>query len=77
MAEIFGKCRSTIFEYIQNIFKGWVLDEKVVCRESRHTTEHGAMKGKTQEVSVKHYNLDVIISVGYRVKSNSAGVPSA
>jgi hypothetical protein len=41
----------------------------VVCRKFRHTTQHGAIKGKTQEKSVKYYNLDVIISVGYRVNS--------
>ena len=33
------------------------------------TTQHGAIKEKTQTLSVEHYNLDVIISVGYRVKS--------
>ncbi len=69
MAELFGKGRSTVTEHIQNIFKEGELDEKLVCRDSRLTTEHGAIKGKTQEVSVKYYNLDVIISVGYRVKS--------
>jgi hypothetical protein len=41
----------------------------MVCREFRHTTQHGAIEGKTQEKTVKYYNLDVIISVGYRVKS--------
>jgi hypothetical protein len=69
LAELFDKGRSTIAEHILNIFKEGELDEKVVCREFRRTTEHGAIKGKTQEVSVKHYNLDVIISVGYRVSS--------
>lgn len=69
MAELFGKGRSTITEHVLNIFKEGESDEKVVCREFRRTTEHGAIKGKTQEISVKHYNLDVIISVGYRVKS--------
>jgi len=69
IAELFDKGRSTITEHIQNIFKEGELDEKVVCRDFRLTTEHGAIKGKTQEVVVKHYNLDVIISVGYRVKS--------
>jgi hypothetical protein len=69
IAELFDKGRSTIAEHILNIFKEGELDEKVVCREFRRTTEHGAIKGKTQEVSVKHYNLDVIISVGYRVSS--------
>jgi len=45
------------------------LDENLVCRDFRHTTPHGAMEGKTQQIPVKYYNLDVIISVGYRVKS--------
>jgi hypothetical protein len=69
MAVLFGKARSTITEHIQNIFKECELDENVVCRDFRHTTSHGAIKGKTQETDVKYYNLDVVISVGYRVKS--------
>ncbi len=69
MAELFGKARTTITEHIQNAFKEGELDESVVCRNFRHTTQHGAIEGKTQEKSAKYYNLDVIISVGYRVKS--------
>lgn len=69
MSSLFEKGRSTITEHIQNIFKEGELEEKQVCREFRHTTQHGAIEGKTQSVSVKYYNLDVIISVGYRVKS--------
>lgn len=69
IADLFNKGRSTVAEHIGNIFKEGELDEKVVCREFRRTTVHGAIKGKTQEISVKHYNLDVIISVGYRVSS--------
>jgi hypothetical protein len=69
MAELFDKGRSTITEHIQNVFREGELDEKAVCRDFRHTTQHGAIKGKTQEQTVKYYNLDVIISVGYRVKS--------
>ena len=69
IALLFGKGRSTISEHIANVFKEGELDEKVVCREFRLTTLHGAIEGKTQENNVKHYNLDVIISVGYRVKS--------
>jgi len=69
IAELFDKGRSTITEHITNIFKEGELDEKVVCRNFRHTTQHGAMQGKTQSKDVKYYNLDVIISVGYRVKS--------
>lgn len=63
MAELFDKGRTTITEHIQNIFKEGELDEKVVCRDFRHTAADG------KEYEVKYYNLDVIISVGYRVKS--------
>jgi len=69
MSSLFGKARTTITEHIQNVFKEGELTEEVVCRNFRLTTQHGAIEGKTQEISVKHYNLDVIISVGYRVKS--------
>ena len=63
MSALFDKGRSTITEHIQNIFKEGELEEKLVCREFRHTTQHGAIQGKTQNVSVNYYNLDVIISV--------------
>ena len=69
MALLFGKGRSTITEHIGNIFKEGELNEKVASRKFRHTTQHGAIAGKTQEKEVTIYNLDVIISVGYRVKS--------
>ena len=69
MAMLFGKGRTTITEHIGNIFKEGELNEKVVCRLFRHTAKHGAIEGKTQSKQVKYYNLDVIISVGYRVKS--------
>lgn len=69
MANLFEKGRSTITEHIRNVFNEGELDEKVVCRDFQHTTQHGAIEGKTQNVTVKYYNLDVIISVGYRVKS--------
>ena len=69
MATLFGKAKSTINEHIKNVFAEGELDEKVVIRKFRITTQHGAIVGKTQEVEVNGYNLDVIISVGYRVKS--------
>jgi hypothetical protein len=50
-------------------FKEGELAEEVVVKESLTTTQHGAIPGKTQTHKVKLYNLDVIISVGYRVKS--------
>ncbi len=69
IAVLFDKGRSTIAEHIQNVFREGELGEEVVCRDFRHTTQHGAMKERTQEQSVRYYNLDVVISVGYRVKS--------
>jgi hypothetical protein len=53
MAVLFEKGRSTITEHIQNIFKENELNKKLVCREFRHTSQHDAIKGKTQEVDVK------------------------
>lgn len=69
MAELFDKGRTTITEHIKNLFNEGELNEEEVCRNFRHTTQHGAIKGKTQTSNIKYYNLDVIISVGYRVKS--------
>ena len=69
MGQLFGKDKRTISEHIRNVFKEGELDENVVVRNFRTTTQHGAIPGKTQEHEVKGYNLDVIISVGYRVKS--------
>lgn len=69
MAALFGKDKRTISEHIRNIFKEGELHENMVVRKFRSTTQHGAIAGKTQEHEVNGYNLDVIISVGYRVKS--------
>ena len=69
MAMLFNKARTTITEHIQNVFKEGELDEKLRCRDFRHTTQHGAIKDKTQQTTSKYYNLDDIISVGYRVQS--------
>jgi len=69
MALLFGRERSVITKHIRNIFSEGELDKKVVCAFFALTTQHGAIKGKTQIISVEYYNLDVIISVGYRVKS--------
>jgi hypothetical protein len=46
MAMLFGKGRSTVTEHIRNVFKEGELDEKVVCREFRRTTQHGAIQDK-------------------------------
>ena len=69
MAELFGRTKQNISLHINNVFKEGELTPNLVVKEYLTTTQHGAIKGKTQTTSVKHYNLDVIISVGYRVKS--------
>ena len=73
IGELFQKSKATISEHIKNIFKDSELEEELVVRDFRTTTQHGAIEGKTQTKSVKHYNLDVVISVDYRVKSHSQG----
>lgn len=69
IAMLFDKSKSTINEHINNVFKEGELEKEEVVRKFRITSQHGAMAGKTQEHDVMFYNLDVIISVGYRVKS--------
>ncbi len=72
ISELFEKGRSTITEHLKKIFTDGELDEKVVCRNFRHTTQHGAVKGKEQVKEVKYYNLRAITAVGYRVNSHRA-----
>ncbi len=72
IATLFDKGRSTITEHLRNIFESGELQPDVVCRKFRHTTQHGAIEGKTQTKEVTFYNLDAIISVGYRVNSRRA-----
>lgn len=69
MAELFGKDRTTINRHISNIFKEGELDESLVCAKNAHTKNYGRRSGFTQVKEITLYNLDVIISVGYRVKS--------
>ena len=71
MADLFDRNRVAITQHIGNIFREGELVEKLVCKDFLQTSQHGAIKGKTQSRKVKFYNLDVIISVGYRVKCNS------
>jgi hypothetical protein len=70
MSDLFQKERSVISKHIKNIFEEGELYENMVCANFAHTTQHGAIKGKVQKQNVKIYNLDVVISVGYRVKSH-------
>ena len=69
MSELFQTTRNNVTIHISNIFKEGELEKDRVCKDFLHTTPHGAITGKTQEKIVKLYNLDVIISVGYRIKS--------
>lgn len=68
MAELFGRDVKTIGKHINNAIKE-ELENQVVVAKFATTTRHGAIEGKTQTHKTDFYNLDVIISVGYRVKS--------
>jgi len=66
IAELFGKSKSTINEHLKNIFSEEELVEESVVRNFRTTAEDG------KNYNVNYYNLDAIISVGYRVNSKQA-----
>ena len=68
MAELFDRDVKTIGKHINNAFLE-ELDKQVVVAKFATTTQHGAIENKTPTHMVEFYNLDVIISVGYRVKS--------
>ncbi len=72
MAELFDVGVPAISKHLKNIFEEGELVEEVVVSILETTTEHGAIEGKTQTKSTKFYNLDAIISVGYRVNSRKA-----
>ena len=72
MATLFDVDKSSISRHLKNIFETGELDEKVVVAKSETTTQHGAIAGKTQNIETNFYNLDAIISVGYRVNSTRA-----
>lgn len=69
LSQLFNRDRTVIGRHIKNIFDEGELVKEVVCANFAHTTQHGAIKGKEQTKTTQYYNLDVIISVGYRVKS--------
>lgn len=71
MAELFSRDRTVIVRHINNIFKDNELDKNEVCAKFAHTTKHGAISDKSQTRELIYYNLDMIISVGYRVKSKN------
>jgi len=69
MVELFGKDKSTISRHIKKIISDGELEELEVVAFFATTTKHGAIPGKTQTKRVAHYNLDMAISIGYRVNS--------
>ncbi|MDY3849051.1 MAG: RhuM family protein [Prevotella sp.] len=69
MAELFGRDRSVITRHIRNIFKEGELDETLVCAKNAQPKKYGRRDDHIQLAETTFYNLDVIISVGYRVKS--------
>ena len=70
MSELFDRDIKTIGKHINNALKEELKNEVVVAKFAT-TTKHGMIKGKTQTHMVDYYNLDMIISVGYRVKSKN------
>lgn len=72
MAELFGVNIPAISKHLKKIFEDGELREEVVVSKMEITTEHGAIPGKTQKKETQFYNLDAIISVGYRVNSGRA-----
>src|SRR6185312_13854236 len=69
ISTLFERDKSVISRHLKNIFESDELKKEVVVAKNAITTQHGAIKGKTQKVQVEYYNLDAIISVGYRVNS--------
>ena len=72
LAEIYQTSVSNVSEHIKHILEDRELDREVVIRDFPITTQHGAIEGKTQARNVAHYNLDMIIALGYRVQSQVA-----
>jgi len=66
MATLFDKARPTILEHIKNTYNEGELSQESTCRKFRQVQKEGK-RAVTREI--EHYSLDVIISVGYRVKS--------
>ena len=70
IAELFDRDYKTINKHIKNALEEELANQVVVAKFA-NTTKHGAIKDKTQAHFINYYNLDMIISVGYRVKSKN------
>lgn len=71
MAQLFDRDRTAIGRHISNIFAEGELDRSMVCANFAHTTQHGAIEGKTQTRELTYYNLDVIIPCRRRLYGNN------
>ena len=69
LATLFGRDYKTISKHINNALKEELADSEVVAKFA-NTTQHGAMKGKTQSHDKEYFNLEMVTSVGFRVKSS-------
>lgn len=72
LVDLYQSSKSNISEHIKHIFEEGELSQELVVRKFRTTTKHGAIEGKKQESWTNFYNLDLIISLGYRIKSRIA-----
>ena len=66
MSELFGRDRSVVTKHIRNIFKEGELEPEATCAKFAQVQSEG---GRAVSRKVEHFNLDVIISVGYRINS--------
>ncbi len=69
IAELFETTKQNVSKHIKSIFEDGELMKEVVVNYQLTTTQHGAIKGKTQTKKVAYYNLDMILAIGYRVRS--------
>ena len=69
IAELFQTTKQNISKHIKVILEDGELEEKMVVNYQLTTTKHGAIKGKVQTREVAFYNLDMILAIGYRVRS--------
>lgn len=69
IAELFQTTKQNISKHIKAILEDGELEEKMVVNYQLTTTKHGAIKGKVQTREVAFYNLDMILAIGYRVRS--------
>ncbi len=77
IAQLFGVQRPAITKHLKNIFQSNELDEKVVSSILEHTTQHGAIKGKSQTRPVKFYNLDAFFQLNEKKILANAALVSA